>query len=224
MSTLVVTTITTGSNIIPLSLTTGNTAVGIDIIASNSTIRLNGTIIKSSGQVLGAGKQTMWLPAAAFSARLNNGPGLNQIITITNLINYKTFDFDPATIEYIEATIRMPKSWDKGTLSFTPVHSQLTTSAGAASWNLMAACISSSDGIDVASGTPVTVTVSGGTANTLYIGTESTAVTASGSPQDGDLLLLTFTRAATLSADTLAIDARFHGVNIFYTANTDSDL
>jgi len=205
-------------------MTTGNNTISIDLMPANSTVRFSATNLLKNGQVLGAGKQTMWLPAAAFQARLTNGPALNQVVSTTNSINYKTYDFDPATVETAELQIRMPKSWDKGTITFTPVYSQLTTSAGSASWNLAACVASTSDSIDVAYSTPITVTISGGTANILYIGAESAAITPSGSPVDGDLLILAISRGATLAADTLAIDGRLHGINLFYTANTDSDL
>ena len=224
MSTLTVTTINTGSNTTPLTLTTGNNTVGIDILAMNSTIRLIGTTFLKNGQILGAGKQTMWLPAAAFVSRVTSGPALNQVQSTTNLINYKTYDFDPASIETTELQIRMPKSWDKGNITFVPVCSQLSTTAGAVSWNLSAGVVSAGDSIDQSYSTPVTVTVSVGTANILYTGTESSVITPAGSPADGDLLNLALARFATGSGDTLAIDARLHGINMYYTANADSDL
>lgn len=223
MSQIVVSSITTGSNVTPLYITTGNNTVGMDMHAANGAINIKGSEIRKNGTILGAGKQTMWLPAAAFTSRLTNGPALNQIVTAGG-VNYKTLDYDPGTNEHAELQIRMPKSWDKGTITFVPVASQLTTSAGAASWNISCFVISSSDSIDASFGTPVTVTLSMGTANLLYIGSESSAHTVNGSPQDGDLVHIAISRAATLGTDTLAIDARLHGVNMYYTANADSDL
>jgi len=223
MSQIVVSSITTGSNVTPLYITTGNNTVGIDVHASNGAINIKGFEVRKNGTLLGAGKQTMWLPAAAFTSRLASGAALNQIVT-SNAINYKTYDFDPATPEYIEIQIRMPKSWDKGTISFTPVCSQLTTSAGAASWNLFASAISAGDSIDATYGTSLTVTVSMGTANILYIGSESAGLTVDDSPADGDLITLVVGRIPGLATDTLAIDARLHGINLYYTANADSDL
>lgn len=224
MSTLTVTTINTISNTTPLTLTTGNNTVGIDILASNSTIRLIGTTFLKNGQILGAGKQTMWLPAAAWNTRITGGPALNQISTTTGSINYKTYDFDPASQEVIELQIRMPKSWDKGNITFTPVWSQLTTSAGAITANMQAGCVSTGDSIDASYGAQASITTSVGTANILYIGTESAPIVVANNPQDGDLLDLVFFRSAASPTDTLSIDARLHGVNIFYTANVDSDL
>jgi len=223
MSQIVVSTITTHDNATPLYITTGNNTVGMDMHASNGAINLKGTVVHKNGVVLGAGKQTMWLPAAAFTARLTNGPALNQFLT-TNGANYKTLDFDPSTQEVVEIAIRMPKSWDKGTISFTPVVSQLTTSAGAASWNLWTAVVTAGDIIDPPYGSPGVVTVSMGTANIMYIGSESAAISSANTALDGDLFVLALARAPAVGADTLAVDARLHGINMYYTANADSDL
>jgi hypothetical protein len=222
MSTITVSTINTINNTTPLYLTTGNNTVGVDLHAANGAINIKGSEIRKNGTILGAGKQTMWLPAGAFTSRVTNGPALTQIV-MAGGANIKSYDFDPATIEFIELQIRMPKSWDKGTLTFTPVMTQLTTSAGSASWNLAVGAASSGDGTDITYGTPVTVTVSAGTANTLYVGSESSAITSAGSPQEGDLLALLVSRFATGSSDTLAIDGKLIGINMYYTANTDSD-
>lgn len=223
MSTLTVSTVNTGSNTTPLYLTTGNNTVGIDLHASNGAINIKGSEVRRNGTILGAGKQTMWLPAAAFTPRLTNGPALNQFLA-TNGGNYKTLDYDPSTQEIAEIAIRMPKSWDKGTLSFTPVVSQLTTSAGAASWNVWTAVVTAGDIIDPPYGSPGVVTVSMGTANIMYMGSESGAISAANTALDGDLVIIALGRAPAVGADTLAIDARLHGINMYYTANADSDL
>lgn len=223
MSQIVVSSITTHNNTTPLYITTGNNTVGMDMHAANGAINIKGTEIRKNGTILGAGKQTMWLPAAAFTPRLTNGPALNQFLA-TNGANYKTLDFDPATQEVTEIAIRMPKSWDKGTISFTPVVSQLTTSAGAASWNVWTAVVSAGDIIDPAYGAPGVVTVSMGTANIMYIGSESGAISSANTALDGDLFVIALARAPGVGADTLAVDARLHGINMYYTANADSDL
>jgi hypothetical protein len=223
MSTLSVSTINTRDNTTPLYISTGNTAVGMDFYPANGTLRIKAsTIYKNSGE-LGSGKQTLWIPAAALIPRITNGPAAGQVSTTTNSVQVKTLDFDPGTIEAAQIQIKMPKHWDKGTITFSPVWSQLTTSAGAVSWNVRAVAISNSESIDGTFGTPVTLTSSGGTANNIYVGSESSAVTVAGSPQTDDLVVFEIGRFATGGSDTLAIDARLHGLNIYYTANTASD-
>lgn len=223
MSTIVASTLTTVDNNTSLFVTTGNTSVGLDLYASNGSLRLKATNILINGSIIGSGKQTIWIPAVALLPRITNGPSVGSLITTTNLIQLRTLDYDPGVYEAAQFHIKMPKHWDKGTITFSPVWSQLTSSAGSVSWNLAAVAISNSDSIDGALGTPITLTSSGGTANTVYVGSESSAVTVAGSPQDDDLVVFEIGRHATGASDTLAIDARLHGVNIYYTANTYTD-
>ncbi len=223
MSTLVVSSIETANAALPLSVNTGNTSIGIDLFPANGNIRIKSNQILKNDSVLGSGKQTMWIPAGALVCKATSGPAISQIFTATYSHYIRTLDFDPSTYEGVQVHIKMPKHWDKGTITYSPVWSQATTSAGAVSWNLAAVAISNSETMDAALGTPVTATSTGGTANTIYIGSESSAVTVAGSPQDDDLIVFEIGRYATGSSDTLAIDARLHGINIYYTANNITD-
>jgi len=222
VSKLTIATVNTSTTTTPLTLTTGNTAVGITINPANSTVSITATNLLHNGKALGAGKQTMWLPASALTTRFAFGPKLTQFVA-SNDINYTTLNFDAVNNEIAETSIRMPKSWNKGTITFTPVMSQLTTSAGTVVWTLSGAAISSGDSIAANLGAEISTNVTGGTANIAYMGAESANVTIGGSPVDGDLILFKIQRAATSNSDTLAIDARLHGINIYYTANTGSD-
>ena len=207
-----------------LTLYSGDSGTYINIAPSSgaNTIDFHAGSLTKNGVVMGAGKQTLWIPAASFSPRIASGCAINQVSTVTNAINYRTLDFDAATAEYAETTIRMPKSWNEGTITFTPTWSQLTTSAGAVVWGFQAAAISSGDVIDLAYAS-VTVTSTGGTANTLYIPAESGSLTVSGTPAEGDMLALCIYRDGASGSDTLGIDARLHGINMFFTTNTDTD-
>lgn len=223
MSRITTATIDTLSNTTPLVMTTANNTTAMYIFPANSTISINATQVVKNGIVLGGGKKTLWISASQFIPRLTNGPASGQYAMATTGINFKTYDFDPATIETAEFDVRFPKSWDKGTITFIPIVSQTTTSSGSTLWNVSAVAISSSEALDVALGTPQTVTVSQGSANTMYIGAESSPITIAGSPQNGDMIHFAVNRYATSGSDTLAIDGRLHGVTILYTANTDTD-
>lgn len=48
-------------------------------------------------------------------------------------------------------------------------------------------------------------------------------MTLSGSAAESDVVIVQVYRDATNGSDTLAIDARLHGVALFYTTNANTD-
>ena len=77
------------------------------------------------------------------------------------------------------------------------------------------------DALDAAFGAAVTVTDAGGTTNDLYRSAETAALTVAGSPGEGDVVVFQVYR--TSGANNLAVDARLHGVALFYTTNVNTD-
>jgi hypothetical protein len=90
-------------------------------------------------------------------------------------------------------------------------------------WGIQAVALSDDDALDAAFGTAQTVTDTGGTTNDLYRSTESAAVTIGGTPAENDVVVFQVYRDAASGSDTLAIDARLHGVALFYTTNANTD-
>ena len=172
----------------------------------------------------GGGKQTIWVPAGAIVSRASNGAAPGTMETTTNKNMVRTLDYDGATQEFAQFEIAMPKSWDEGTLTFIPIwsHAATTTNFGV-QWALQALARSDGDAIDAAFGTEQTSTDTGGTTNVQYTAPESAAITIGGSPVENDVVLFQIKRNPAAAADTLAVDARLHGVKIFYTTNAGSD-
>lgn len=83
--------------------------------------------------------------------------------------------------------------------------------------------VSDDDALDAAFGTAVVVTDTGGTTNDLYRTAESAAVTISGSPSEQDTVIFQIARVPSDGADTMAIDARLHGIVLFITTNAGND-
>jgi hypothetical protein len=185
-------------------------------LASASTARTN----------LGVayGKQSIWVPAGAMTPRSTNGaaPGLIEMTTNKNMV--ATLDFDASTQEFAQFDIRMPKSWNESTVSFVPVwsHPSTATNFGAV-WGLDAVAASDNDALDVAFGTEQTSNDTGGTTNNCYQGPESAAITIAGSPAAGDLVMFRIHRNPAHASDTMAVDARLHGVLLLYTNDTTND-
>lgn len=170
------------------------------------------------------GKQTIWVPASAMYTRNTNGAAGGTIETSTNKVMLRTFDFDTTTQEFAQFAIQMPKSWDESTLIFQFLwsHASTTTNFGVA-WEIEAVAFADDDPADTAFGTAVTVTDTGGTTNDIYITAESSALTVAGTPGNEEYVIFQVKRAPANASDTLAVDARLHGVKIHYTTNAARD-
>jgi hypothetical protein len=150
-------------------------------------------------------------------------PGLVEMATNKNMV--ATLDFEAsAQQEFAQFDIRMPKSWDESTVTFIPVwsHAATATNFGVV-WGLDAVAISNDDPLDAAFGTAQTSIDTGGTTNDCYQGPESAAITINGSPAEGDLVQFRIHRDIANGSDTLAVDARLHGIILNWTNNTTND-
>jgi hypothetical protein len=170
------------------------------------------------------GRQTIWIPAVAMTPRTSNGPAAGTIEMATNKNMVRTLDFDATTAEYAQFDIAMPKSWNLGSLSFKAFwsHAATTVNFGIAV-GMDAVTVSNADALDVAFGSTVSVNDIGGVTNTLYVTGESAALTLAGSPAAGDQVMFRISRNPSDAGDTLAIDARLHGVQLFYTTSAATD-
>lgn len=172
----------------------------------------------------GQGKETIWIPASAMIARTTNGAASGTAEMTTNKNMVKTLDFDASTQEFAQFEIAMPKSWNNGTVTFQPVwsHASTTTNFGVV-WALQAVATSDDDALDVAFGTEQASTDTGGTTNDRYIGPESSAITIAGTPATGDVVQFQIKRKPSDGSDTLAVDARLHGIKLYITTNAATD-
>lgn len=173
---------------------------------------------------LGVGKQTVWVPAGSMTARTTAGAAAGTVETATNKVMLRTLDFDASIAEFAQFSVQMPKGWNEGTLSalFVWSHGVTATNFNVV-WGVQAVAVSDDDALDVAFGTAQTVTDTGGTANDLYRSAETVALTVAGAPAENDVVIFQVYRDATNGADTLAIDARLHGIALFYTTNANTD-
>lgn len=170
------------------------------------------------------GKQALWVPAAAMVSRTTAGAAAGTVETSSNRVMIKTLDFDTSTVEYAQFSIRMPKSWNESTVTFVPVWSHASTSTNfGVVWSLAGIAFGDSDAMDTARGTAQTSTDTGGTTNDVWIGPESSAITIGGTPQEGDLVVFEVSRVTGNGSDTMAIDARLHGIVLFVTINAGND-
>lgn len=172
----------------------------------------------------GVGRQTIWIPAAAMTPRLTSGAAASTLELPVSKLVLRTLDFDPAIAEFAQVAIQMPKGWNLGTLSAISVWSHAAAAANFnVVWAIRGVAVSDDDALDNAFGASVQVTDTGGTTNDLYRSPETPALTAAGAPAQGDVVMLEIFRAAADVNDTLPVDARLHGIALFYTTASNTD-
>jgi hypothetical protein len=141
----------------------------------------------------------------------------------TNLTMLKTLDFDATTAESAQFTVRMPKSYDLGTVTAQPIwkHASTSTNFGVV-WDVAAGAYS--DGEDPTTfGTAITSTDTGGTTNRIYAAPVTAAITIANTPAAGDWVVFRVRRAPSNGSDTMAIDAGLIGLVLFFTSNAAND-
>lgn len=172
-----------------------------------------------------AGRHLIYVSAAAMRPSFTGGcASLATIASASNQPDITTLDFDQTTKEFAQFAISMPKSWDEGTITFKPIWSHASGgSAFGCAWSLQAVAVSNDDTIAAAYGTAQVSVDTGGTANDIYVGPESSAITVGGTPQSEDVVFFRVARETDDSGQSLDLDARLHGIQLFITTNADTD-
>jgi hypothetical protein len=177
-------------------------------------------VLLTTASGIAQGKHTIWVPAGAMYARTTNGAASGTVELSTNKNMLKSWDFDTTTQEFVQFEVFFPKSWNLGTVTFQPVLSHASGS-GNVVFGLAGVARSNDDAGDVAFGTPQTSDRTVGTANDIYIGPESSAITIAGTPAAGDTVQFQVNR--TVASDSLGVDARLHGIRLHFTINAADD-
>jgi len=177
--------------------------------------------------VLAQGVHTIGVPAAALVPNVTGGAGAMQLLeTANNLVNLPNLPFDATLVEKATFVFPAPKGADE-TAGFTLrdlawSHPATTTSFGVR-WTARMLALSDAQAADDVFGAAVAVEDVGGQADTLYMVPESAAVTPGGTWAAGDLMVLEIARDGPHANDTLAVDARLHGLKLMMTLNAQSD-
>lgn len=196
------------------------TAFGRTIIDDANAATARATL----GAAADASVQTIWIPAGAIAPSITAGaaPSVAEMPTVLRLA--RSLDFDATTQEHGEFMICMPKGWNEGTVTaqFHWSHAASTVNFGVV-WALQATAIGDTDMLTAAWGGGVTVADTGSITDRLYITTATAAITAAGSAMPQDLVSFRVYRVVADASDTLAIDARLHGITLFYTTTSLND-
>lgn len=186
-----------------------------------------GGVHGGSGGVGGATAGRHLVYVAASAMRPSDSGGCAALATVasgSNLPDIVTLDFDQTTTEFAQFSISMPKSWNEGTVTFKPIWSHASGgSAFSVVWSLQAVAVSNDDTIGASYGTAQVSVDTGGTANDLYVGPESSAITVGGTPQAEDVVFFRVARETDDSSQSLDLDARLHGIQLFIVTDADND-
>lgn len=204
-----------GTNTLTVTRSAGTVVVPAGVITMVYTDgTTNGVILVGVADGVGTTKN-IWLPAEDFIA--STGTPVLATAALTALQpQIRAFDFDSAASESVQYAMVMPEDWDLGVVQVTFLWSHAAATTFDVVWGAAAVSVANDGAIDVAFGTQVTVTDSGGTTDDQYIITTGD-VTVGGTPAEGDMVYFEFERLGADGSDTLDVDARLQGVRITYT-------
>ena len=196
-------------------ITIGSTAVTSSAADLN---QLDGEVAKT------AGKESIWIPAAAmYPSTTNPCSDLTQVETTALRPDLKVLDFAAAADDFAQFSVAFPKSWNLGTITYQPFWTVTGTNTGTMVWQLGGVAITNDESINTAFGTLVATTAlaHSGTSNDLMVSAESGAVTIAGSPADNDQCFFQINNDASASGQTGA--ARLLGIKLFFTTDAAND-
>ena len=175
------------------------------------------------GTLKEAGKETIYVPAAAMYPNSTNGCADLDQTELSNGPELKSLDFDKDSDEFAQFTVAFPKSWNEGTITFQVFFTADSTNTGTTAWGLSGVALADNDSCNTAFGTQVVATAKAhsGTANDLDVTAESGAVTIAGSPGVDEQVFFQISR--DVSADDLTADAKLLGVKLFFTTDAAND-
>jgi len=201
----------------------GITALTLDMSAAGAAA-FNSSITSGGAAVKVAGKETIWVPAAAMYPSTTNGcSAITQVETTALRPDLKVLDFAAAADDFAQFAVAFPKSWNLGTISYQPFWTVTGTNAGTVVWQLGGVAITNDESINTAFGTLVATTAlaHSTTSNDLMVSAESGAVTVAGSPADNDQCFFQINNDASASGQTGVV--RLLGVKLFFTTDAAND-
>ncbi len=203
----------------PVISSTGETNVDLNLNPKGT-----GVLKSATAAIKIAGKETIWVPAAAMYGPTTNPADAAQVETTATRPDLKVFDFDASTKQYTQFSVAMPKSWNEGTVTYQVYWSPSTTNTGNAIFGLQGVACADGDTIDVAYGTAIEVTDAGiGTVEDQQITSESSAITVAGSPAAGEQSYFQLYRDAADGSDTFTGECRVLGIKLFFTTDAAND-
>ena len=196
-------------------------AIAVD---ENAIVNFPNTPTVATAAVKFAGKESMFIPAAAmYPSTTNPCADLAQVETTALRPDLKCLDFDASSDEFAQFAVAFPKSWNEGTVTFQPFWTVTGTNTGTVAWALAGIAVTNDATINTAFGTAAVTTAlaHSGTSNDLMVSVESGAITIAGSPSTDDVCFFQISR--DVSADNQSGAARLIGLKVFFTTDAGND-
>ena len=192
-------------------------AIGTEAIADDAV-----TSAKVANDIKVAGKETIWVPAAAMYPETTNGCADLEQVELSNGPELKCLDFAAAADDFAQFSIAFPKSWNEGTITFQAFFTVTGTNTGTVAWGLAGRSFADNADLNTAFGTIVVATAKAhsGTSNDVNVSAVSGAVTVAGAAVD---TLTCFQVSRDVTADTQTGAARLLGIKLFFTTDAAND-
>ena len=207
--------------------TGSGTAALMTVTAAARTVLDDTTVGAMRATLAIAGKCAIPIPGSAMTQRSANGCAALAVSNgVANQPDIPYLAFDGAAKEYAGFFLRMPKSWDEGTVTCAYDWRRASgTGAADVVWGLRAVAVSDADSGAATFGSDATVTDAASTTVVNFnLSGETGACTIGGSPAEGDLVFFEVFRDGASGSDTLdAVDAWLTGVTLFITLNETND-
>lgn len=194
-----------------------------------------GVEVQSYNSVLDSpvGRQTMWIPAAAMSPRVNNGCALLSVTTGASNqpdVPYLSFSDEgsPQARQSAGFVVRMPKSWNEGAITAAFCFRRASGSSAAnVVWGIRAVAIGDNESPALNFGADATVTAACSTtaANFKISAETGSCQIGTGSPPAAEsLVFFEVFRDGASSSDSLDnVAALLSGVTLYFTNNALTD-
>jgi hypothetical protein len=142
--------------------------------------------------------------------------------TFMQIFGFNPYLFDSVVEEGVQFKLAMPDGWNLGTIKakfFWDAATGASASDGV-TWGISARAVSNDDAVDAAFAASVDTDDVVIAVGDLHVSPASAAVTVSGTPALGDLILFEITRVVGDAQDDMAEDAKLFGIQIQYTEST----
>jgi hypothetical protein len=194
----------------------------IEIPTGTTNVTIAGTLDVGGAKAKVAGKETIYVPAAAMYPNSTAGCADLTQVELSNGPEIKCLDFDASSDENAQFTVCFPKSWNEGTVTFQAFWTVTGTNTGTVAWGLSGGCMADDASINTAFGTNVVATAKAfsGTSNDMTVSAESGAVTIANAAVD---TMAYFQIMRDVSADDQSGDARLLGIKLFFTTDAAND-
>jgi len=172
-----------------------------------------------------SGRHAVWITAGSMAPSAVSGCFPVQVLpTSPNAPDIQYLAFGITDDTSCQFRIRMPKSWNRGMVTFVPVWCHPATTVDfTVVWALSAVALSNGELFGTPFGTGQVSIDVGAVTDDVYIGPESAGLTVAGPILSEDLVCFRVTRARSIPSDTLGVEARLLGVTLYMNTTSGND-